>query len=480
MPLDPSISLQSKAADPTSTISSFLDLGKKKLDLDRSRATYDADVSQRKAESASANTAADVAARTATPRVDQQIANTSAAQTNAASAQYHLTGEMADKTRQLVGPLLQDKAIQAGDNPKAIIGQLATVEQQAIDSGIPVDMVKANMAPLYTMAHTNPGGIKDQLAKFMLQGQVPGAQMGAVLPNPTMLQNGASTTPVAGGNPALTGVTPMTPQGPSLPNQIAPGQNQQLVQDANGNWVVASRAPNGVFTGTSPVPGASPNPANGGFSNLPPNETTQTRDQFQQKRAEAQQAALNASQAHNLNREIIQLSSDPSLKTGELGKAYRQVMSKLGIQGDDATALDTLGKFLERSALNASQTMGPHTNAGLEAQVRANGSVSYTPDTIKNIAQLNDAITTGQTMYQQGLEKAIASSPNGIFATRQFDKAFGDAVDTDALKFKNAVDNGDQLEAQHIIAKAGGKGSKGAISLFNKLKRIDDLSETGQ
>ena len=89
MPVDPSISLQAKPVDPTNYISGFLDLGRKKVELDKAQATLGADISQRLAESARANTEAGVAARTADPRVSQQesAAGTAAAGMNDAQLQ---------------------------------------------------------------------------------------------------------------------------------------------------------------------------------------------------------------------------------------------------------------------------------------------------------------------------------------------------------------------------------------------------------
>ncbi len=144
-----------------------------------------------------------------------------------------------------------------------------------------------------------------------------------------------------------------------------------------------------------------------------------------------------------------------------------------------ASDYDILGKMLERSALTASQGMGPQTNAGLEAQIKANGSTAYNPTSLRTIANLNDALVTGSEKYQAGLEKAIASSPNSVFAKRQFDQQWAANADPMALRLVNAAKNHDTAEINDIFRSVGGPRSQGGNALRQKLMNLKALSEQG-
>ncbi|PEH66248.1 hypothetical protein CRM91_28715 [Burkholderia ambifaria] len=139
-----------------------------------------------------------------------------------------------------------------------------------------------------------------------------------------------------------------------------------------------------------------------------------------------------------------------------------------------------VGKGLERSALQAAQSMGPQTNAGLAAQVAANGSTHYTPAAIKEITKLNDAITTGAQSYQPGLERAIAANPSaGVFAKRSFDQAWGANFDPRIYQMYNAAKSGDAAEVNSIVSSLGGKNSAQFKALMQKAANLQKLSNTG-
>jgi hypothetical protein len=265
-------------------------------------------------------------------------------------------------------------------------------------------------------------------------------------------------------------------QGTQVRKVLPPGQQDSTITDAMGNLYVQHRDAFGGITGTTPL--QSSTPAVPGTFRLPPNETKATMDDLQGQRTDALTAARNAGTMHDINRTIVQEASK-GFSTGSLGALRQKITSATGYQfdpNDTATDYNVLGKYLERSALAAAQSMGPHTNAGLEAAVRANGSLDYTPQALKKIAYLNDALVTGSQLYSQGLEKAIESSPNGVFAKRQFDQEWGKAATPQALRLKNAVDTGNQEEIQNIVKEVGGKGTKGAQQLHAQLQKLLQLA----
>ena len=308
-----------------------------------------------------------------------------------------------------------------------------------------------------------------------------------VLPQPTQQDmstpNGVNvsdgqTSSVVSTKPGTT-----TAQGTSLPGtkqtlKVGPIQQEEVQSDAQGNRYIVQRGANGAILNTRPVPGASNSEQpSAGPVNLPPNETAQTRDDLQSQRTAASQAVLQAPNMHNLNRQVM-AEVDKGVTTGTLGSLIQRARSATGFYAgsEGATDYNTLGKLLERSASVQAQAMGPHTNAGLDSAMRQNGTTDYSPGALRKIAGLNDALTTGATLYQKGLEKAIASNPNGVFAKRQFDQTWGNTFDVNAMRLRNAVDNHDTQEIQAINKEVGGPNSKGAIELHQKLMAIHRLA----
>lgn len=470
MPLDPSIALQTQSPSPTTMISSFIDLGQKKLNLDKARATYGADIAQRQADSSTAQSAASVNAANVQPLIQQQAAQTRSASTAADTSAFHLQGEQAQLGRQIAGSFVQDPDFVNG-NTQGMLDKISQARATMIQSGISPAQAEANTAPLSAMALTKPGEIVQQLKNIILQGQQASQQSQTTNPSLALVPTAAGTQPFnTNGFAGKIGPTgqPMTP-----PNQTG--------TDVNGNPVVV----NTTTKTAAPITGTGGPQAP--QMQMPVGENLQTQQALQAERDQAKQAALSAPTMHDINRNIV-AEVDKGVTTGTLGSVMNKIRGALGnkVAEEAGTDYNTLGKFLERSALTASQSMGPHTNAGLDAQVRANGSTDYTPGAIRKIATLNDALTTGSSMYQQGLEAAIQQSGN-VFGKRQFDQQWASAMNpsggvngVQALRLKNAVDNGDKKEITAITQEVGGPGSKGATALHAKLVQLQQLAPQGQ
>jgi hypothetical protein len=184
---------------------------------------------------------------------------------------------------------------------------------------------------------------------------------------------------------------------------------------------------------------------------------------------------------HDLNRSII-AEADKGLNTGSLGALTQRLASATGYSfgtGEKATDYSVLSKLLERSALQAAQAMGPHTNAGLEAQVRANGSLDYTPQAIRKIAVLNDALTSGAEHYRSGLENALQASGQNPAAKRQFDQQWAQNFDPRIMRLENAAASGDKKEIDAVMQELGGQNSKAARDLRAKAANLQILISKG-
>ena len=267
---------------------------------------------------------------------------------------------------------------------------------------------------------------------------------------------------------------PMGAVGPEVAQGIPLGQRSEVGTNAlTGGPTVINKNGQGQITGITNPPTLN--------VYVPQPGDAQAIPGLSAEREAARTAYASAPTAHTNNQLVLQ-NIDNVAATGQLGQAARNALSVFGLKGDSdpATAYDLVGKGLERSALQAAQSMGPNTNAGLEAQIKANGSTGYTKDAIKEVTKLNDALTTGVQSYQPGLERAIAANPAaGVIAKRQFDQQWGSNFDPNIFKYYNAIKVGDSAEQQAIVKQLGGLNSPGYKAMMQKAQNLQQLSNTG-
>lgn len=297
--------------------------------------------------------------------------------------------------------------------------------------------------------------------------------------NTTLVNDGAATH-VVQNSPYQPGAVQDVGQ---IGNQVGPMQREEVQQDALGNKYIVQRGANGAILNTRPVPG-SYNAVGGGATPsgpavMPPGGQQAIDDAAKEVTA-ARAAANNAPVMHDLNRQII-AEADKGLNTGSLGALTQKIASATGysLGAESATDYNTLGKLLERSALQAAQGMGPHTNAGLEAQVRANGSLDYTPQAIRKIAVLNDALTSGAEHYRSGLEQALQASGQNPSVKRTFDQQWAQNFDPRIMRLENAAARGDKKEIDAVMHELDGPNSKAARDLRTKAANLQTLISRG-
>ncbi len=265
----------------------------------------------------------------------------------------------------------------------------------------------------------------------------------------------------------------MGPVGPETAQGIPLNERQTVsTNQMTGGPVVTTKNGQGVVQGITNAP------TQGVY--VPQPGDTQDLPVLSGERAAARSQFTGAGLQHT-NNQIVLDNIDHVGATGVSGQAFRNIASAFGFNPGDAkdaaTAYDLVGKGLERSALQAAQTMGPSTNAGLEAQIKANGSLSYTPQAIKEVTRLNDAIVSGVQAYQPGLERAIAANPSaGVFAKRQFDQQWGANFDPRIFEMYNAAKRGDTATVNSIVSALGGKNSAQFKALMNKAANLNKLS----
>jgi len=267
---------------------------------------------------------------------------------------------------------------------------------------------------------------------------------------------------------------PMGAVGPETAQGIPLGERSQVGTNAlTGGPTVVNKNGQGQVTGITNAPTQN--------VYVPQPGDAQAIPGLSAEREAARNAYTSAPSAHTNNQLVLQ-NIDNVAATGAVGQKARAALNVFGLgqDTDAATAYDLVGKGLERSALQAAQSMGPNTNAGLDAQIKANGSLGYTPAAIKEVTKLNDALTTGVQAYQPGLERAIAANPSaGVIAKRQFDQQWGANFDPNIFKYYNAIKAGDTGEQQAIVKQLGGLNSKGYNDMMQKAQNLQKLSNTG-
>jgi hypothetical protein len=507
--LDPSIILGIKTPpqqSPMATISSFLDMQKTQQAIQAgqianqmNQANLD-DATRQRAAIANAPTNPD---GTVDQNAVQQtllrnggltgaaqatsFANADSANTQASRAHFQLEGEQAKVGLEAAQGALGDPRIMgtpktnpdgsAKTNPDGSVAMtppdptqavtaLAERENEMVQRGVPVAKAKMLIGPFYAVAAHNPAALPQLLTNSVKAGIGAQAQLAANTQNQTFVPTEGGTQPYGTNANAPGGLGPIgNPIAP--PNDIAglPSGGSGLVNRAT------KKASNFDTSGDGPM------------VNPPPGETLDTQRDLQAQRMDALKVVQAAPAMHQINNAIHDLASS-GVATGQGGQFWRDLQSKGGYTAFGSTEsqkFNELGKYLERSSLQAAQSMGPGTNAGLAASVAANGSTAYDPKTIAKIADLNESLLRGAEGYQQGLEMAINNPANksGVFAKRQFDQQWAANFDPRMMALVAAKERGDLPAANAIINSVGGPDSRGAIDFQTRMQAVHRLMTTG-
>lgn len=417
------------------------------------------------------------------PDIDRGRAESRRTQTALQHDVFKLDGDQSARAMQIAGGLFKDPRIRAND-PNGQIEAISEARDQMIAAGVPKVKAEWYASQLTSKAH-QPGATYNMLQN-MVQANAGAQTQAGVLNTPvTPVGTGGAIQAMQLQSGAPGGMQP----GQQVPTTLAPGSLENIETDPLGNKFIVSRSPQGSILNTRPV-GSNPQPGGGGaqpgggqsFASFAPGDR-EAIPVLQKERDEARTVLLGAPVAHATNRGVLQ-EIDNVLATGVAGPTLQKLASGLGASWDSsekrASAYDLVGKYLERNALNAAASMGPQTNAYLEAQIKANGSLAYNPTAIKKITRLNDAIVTGSEMYQPGLERAIANNPQmGVLAKRQFDQDWAKNFDPMVMQLHAAQQEGNKAELQDLIKSIGGANSQRAQEILRKAKNLEKLSRDG-
>lgn len=392
----------------------------------------------------------------------------STANTGSQAASYHFTKEQGQDAQSAIGGVVND-ARMASNDPLKVTDALSEAEDNMITAGVPKAKAKLAMTQFYTMAKTDPGNVRNAIRNLTLGQQGAGGQYNAGSPQAALVPSANGTQPT-NVNPNIPGMPVGAPMGPAItpPNQT--------MQTPTGSTVLGNTATGQVhdFGGSNQMA-------------IPAGYSMDQRATINAQRDAARAAIVNAPNQSDLNHGIYQIATDPKMTTGKFAGFLADKASwvpGLDKDTDEATRRDTLAKYLAQSNSQLAQSMGPHTNAGLDQANTSGGTVDTSPRALANIAARNQALLKGSLDYQQGLETAInARTANGDpypeRAKQTFDQQWGNNFDVRMTKWMFLNEVGDKAGADALLAGIGPKGSTAFNDFKQKASAINKLKTTG-
>lgn len=481
---DQSIALQAQAPNPLNSLGNIMNIANSAQALKKSQATFDADVSQRSAESQSAQAAAQVNTANAQPLIDQQAASTSTSQTGAQAAQFKLHQDYANVANQTATGLLSDPRITGTPgqpyDPEQVTKALSEAQEAMVTKGVPKEQALLATAP-FVMAVHQPGQVLQMLKNTVLGSQSASQQTQSTQPN--IIQNTAPST--AGGQQTVSSNTNPYAQGgvgaqpiEPIPMTLPLSQRQGSMTDQTGHSVLTNLDPyTGKVTSTEPLPGAA-NGRSGGAYNLPPGETPDTLKVVQGIRANANSAAASAPDQQFNNNQIIKYAGETNTGKGaQLLADMKGGYAALPYTSDSTTNLQLLGHAMAQQQGALAQSSGlTGSNAKLDLVGEQTSKEGWTQDAIQSSARTMRALgSTGAQLYNQGIENAV--STGNPFAARTFQNQWSQTANVDSLRLYDAVKNkqSDPTGVKQVVDSMGGPQSARYQFAIKKIPQMQAL-----
>ncbi len=440
-------------------VSEALNIMRSGVELQKSRATMEADIAQRRAESARAVTESDVSSQTAQPRITQSQQAAQKAITEANAAAQSLTQDQRGIVAGVIGTLgragITDREVY-----KRELSNLKTVNPDNAGLHKIIDSYHIVLDNMPKDSDITKGAIG--VSQFLLTPQ----------------QAQAGMTPQAGtvglGGTVNQAIT--TPSVMGAPTTLQPGQLQQV--DANpitGNPQVTEKSPAGAVTAVRPAPVAAGVPVMqpGDREAIP--KLTELRGVINAQAARVPESKFN-------NEQIIKLADNTNLGKGSQTIAnLRGQYAALPWTNDSASNYNVLGHFIARESANMAQAMGANTDSARQLAQDATVSKGWTSGAVKSAAKVNNALVTGLENFNKGMEKAVAANGGNVLAVRDFQNAWSSAFDPNVYRFANALESGDKAEIAKILGPVGSpQRAAKAADLARKSSALYRLSNEGR
>ena len=461
---------QPQVPDSFRRIGEMIDFARGATELQKSRATMEADIARAQAESSRQQTAASVEAQTAAPRVAQQEAKTAQSQTEAKGAAFKLSGEQNDAAMKMAGGYLQDPRI-TGPNAdeKSVMEVGREIYSNLRAKGVPEDTADFWASQLKAKAH-DPAGAAQLLRNVTRANAGSGTQAGVINAPLTPVQTQAGTKFLQ----TQPGAQNAIPAGANLPVGVSPVQSEQPATDALGRPVIAKRDQAGALS-FGPPPGSNYKP----LMTLPAGETPDTAKPLLALRDNAQAAAAAAPNQHFNNQQILKLAD--SAFTGTGSQEFSRLLNSVGLQkvtGDAAKDTAQLQHFIALQIENNAAAQGANTDAARQLAAQAVLPGNTPAQTIKAITKINDAYSTGTELFNRGIQATLGNPNNAkdVFAIRDFQNAWTANMDPRIFQLENAVKAGDKAEVAKIKDQLGAAGIK---QLATKARNLQSLIHQG-
>jgi len=315
--------------------------------------------------------------------LQQQQAQTGAAQTAEMSATENLSKARADRVFGIVGGFMNDPRISSGDRQKAVEAMLE-IRRKAIATGVPEAQVEAILSPISATAAHNPQALPQMISNLIEVQAGPSAQLGLKTPElttsagaPAAFRRGPGTliqVPTQG--------APMAPsEAPTAAAQRGVGVTPEMM--------------------TAPMPQAAPQtiPQGAGFDlRFPPRAAgdirpfapgeENARATGEKTRTALVEAQSSVPKAQRSVSEVIRvandLAKDVRFQTGRPADIERAIRTTLGEDRYKELSKDIANAQL---ALLKAEGGNLETDAGKALVARATGDETYPPDVLVKIAR---------------------------------------------------------------------------------------------
>lgn len=328
---------------------------------------------------------------------------------------------------------------------------------------------------LLPAAQQGPEAWKNAVMQAGRMVMTPTEQKAAMTPSGPQVTNNAQSgmmnvNPMAG----PTGIVPGT-----LINQQIPLNERQRIT-TNPITQSPQTETKDAFGG---VVGVTQTPTGPGVPTLAPGQP-QDIPIVTRERADTNAAAAQVPTQRLNNREIMKVLDTGTLPISGAGaETLSKILGSVGLSwtNNQATNTQNLAHYLALQAQNNAKAMGAGTDAAREISSVATGNTAQTPDAIKKVTKINDALSTGVQKFNEGMESAIKNSGGNVLAAREFKNEWSKSFDPDVYRFANALESNDKKEIDSILGKPGTpERAAKARALAAKSQRLNELITQGR
>ena len=364
---DYTIPLQVQPPDAMKSISGMLNFANTALDVQKKRETLQAGIEEAKARSSQAQTEAGVSASTARPRITAAEQAARQAEIKSNLDQFKLTGEYAQRARDIGNQLVSDPDVMSG-NVQVIIPKIIAARQMMVESGVPPAIAEVNASHLIAAAAADPKNFRQVLLNSIQAGVGAGGQAANIQP-----------TGVAVSNNQQTRVINTNPFAGTAVGGTVPGTEQQLQVPPTAQTVDATGRP--VYVGprgAGAAPIAAGNPP--GFEPSVTGTVETVNKDWQETAKSASTAAQDIGVLQNIKKYA------PGAITGVETDRRSYITALAGLLGMDAEQMARTDTDLLAKNSNMLALAGGNTDLARTLAESANPNNKMTPEAIQAAA----------------------------------------------------------------------------------------------